>query len=104
MVECMPYERGKSSLDFLDDPKRDTQRHPSLVPGNDDRSLSPEGRDKALQLELQWLAVRRVELDSVDECEDVRWRGTYRERIEVGRNLPFPRRDRARDIRSAERS
>src|SRR5258706_469651 len=67
MVQRIPYERGKSSLDFLDDAKGDAERHPSLVPGNDDRSLSPERRDKTLELELQRLAVRRVELDAVDE-------------------------------------
>src|SRR5258706_67324 len=80
MVQRMPYERGKSSLDFLDDAKGDAERHPSLVPGNDDGSLSPERRDKTLELELQRLAVRRVELDAGDEREDVRGGRTDRER------------------------
>jgi hypothetical protein len=84
MVECTPDQRGKSSLDFLDDSKGDAERHPSLVAGNDDRSLSAECGNKALQLELQWLPVRRVELDTVNECEDVGWRRTDRERVDVG--------------------
>src|SRR5712672_681952 len=84
MVERMPYQRGKSSLDFLDDAKRDAERHPSLVAGNDDRSFPPKRGDKALQLELQRLSVRRVELYTVDECEDVGRCGADRERVDVG--------------------
>ena len=67
MVERVSDQRRKCSLDFPDDAERDAQRHPPFVASHDDWPLCPKRRDKALQLELQRLAVRRVELDAIDD-------------------------------------
>src|SRR5450759_390525 len=74
----------ESSLDLLHDPERHTEGHPPLVAGHDHGSLSSERGNEALQLELQWLAIRRVELYAIHERQDVSWRGANREWVEVG--------------------
>ena len=84
MVVYVPDQRRESQLDLLHDLKRDTKSQSSLFAGHNHGTLSLERRDEALELELEWLARRRLELDAIHEGGDVRRRRPNRKRVDVG--------------------
>src|SRR3954470_7320765 len=77
-------QRRQSELYFLDDAECDAERQSSFFSSHDHFAPSLERDDEAFQLQLERLAVGRIELDAVHVGGDVRRRRANRERIDVG--------------------
>src|ERR1700732_1297107 len=83
MVMRVSNQRWESPLDLFHDAKRHTQRHPALLARAAHSAFALERGHETFQLELQWLSVRCVELDSIDERRDVGRCRTNREGIDI---------------------
>src|SRR3989338_6103539 len=62
-----PLQRGHRLLDLPDDSEGDLQCIAAVLPGHDDRRVTPDCREETLVLQTQRFALRRLQLDVLDE-------------------------------------